>query len=170
MSESSNDNSIMASNPKPIASHADLERQATSSIVEPTPPKTLGAGVRPKNEKQRKLNITDKSFQTSLAIGVFATTLTTLSMSLMEWRGVTTTNVYVANFFFAAAFGLVITAQWELSVGNGFAYSVFSAFGKMHDCSRIHTYTLHANLSRTFLCWLRSHFDASIRDHSCVRR
>ncbi|KAL5119970.1 hypothetical protein ACEQ8H_002068 [Pleosporales sp. CAS-2024a] len=50
-------------------------------------------------------------------------------MSLMEWRGVRITNVYVANFFFAAAFGLVVTAQWELSVGNGFAYSVFTAFG-----------------------------------------
>jgi succinate-acetate transporter protein len=48
----------------------------------------------------------------------------------MEWRGVTTTNVYVANFFFAAAFGLVVTAQWELSIGNGFAYTVFSAFGR----------------------------------------
>ena len=49
----------------------------------------------------------------------------------MEWRGVTITNVYVANFFFAAAFGLVVTAQWELSVGNGFAYTVFSAFGEL---------------------------------------
>jgi succinate-acetate transporter protein len=48
----------------------------------------------------------------------------------MEWRGVTTTNVYVANFFFVAALGLVISAQWELSVGNGFSYTVFSAFGK----------------------------------------
>ena len=47
----------------------------------------------------------------------------------MEWRGVTITNVYVANFFFIAAFGLLITAQWELSIGNGFAYTVFSAFG-----------------------------------------
>jgi uncharacterized protein len=47
----------------------------------------------------------------------------------MEWRGVTTTNVYVANFFFAAAFSLVVTAQWELSIGNGFAYTVVSAFG-----------------------------------------
>jgi succinate-acetate transporter protein len=47
----------------------------------------------------------------------------------MEWRGVTTNNVFVANFFFIAAFGLVITAQWELSIGNGFAYTVFSAFG-----------------------------------------
>ena len=42
------------------------------------------------------------------------------------------TNVRkVANFFFAAAFGLVVTAQWELSVGNGFAYTVFSAFGEL---------------------------------------
>ncbi|OHF01772.1 hypothetical protein CORC01_02963 [Colletotrichum orchidophilum] len=66
---------------------------------------------------------------TSLPIGAFATTLTTLSLSLMEWRGVTTTNVYIANFFFLAAFGLVISAQWELTGGNGFGYSVFSAFG-----------------------------------------
>jgi succinate-acetate transporter protein len=56
-------------------------------------------------------------------------TLTTLSLSLMEWRGVTIDNVFVANFFFAAAFGLVVTAQWELSIGNGFGYTVFSAFG-----------------------------------------
>lgn len=48
----------------------------------------------------------------------------------MEWRGVTTTNVYVANFFFLSAFGLVVTAQWELAVGNGLAYSIFSAFGQ----------------------------------------
>jgi uncharacterized protein len=54
----------------------------------------------------------------------------------MEWRGVTITNVYVANFFFAAAFGLLITAQWELSIGNGFAYTVFSAFGEKHGCAR----------------------------------
>ncbi|SPN99297.1 related to Y.lipolytica GPR1 protein and Fun34p [Cephalotrichum gorgonifer] len=67
--------------------------------------------------------------ETALAIGAFATTLTTLSISLMELRGVTTINVYVANFFFVAALGLLITAQWELSSGNGFAYTVFSAFG-----------------------------------------
>lgn len=40
--------------------------------------------------------------KTALAIGAFATTLTTLSLSLMEWRGVTTTNVYIGNFFFVA--------------------------------------------------------------------
>lgn len=52
----------------------------------------------------------------------------------MEWRGVTVTNAYVANFFFLSAFGLVVTAQWEMSIGNGFAYSVFSAFGKSNTC------------------------------------
>ncbi|KAJ5681557.1 thermophilic desulfurizing enzyme family protein [Penicillium maclennaniae] len=35
----------------------------------------------------------------------------------------------VANFFFIAAFSLVITAQWELSTGNGFAYTAFSTRG-----------------------------------------
>lgn len=49
----------------------------------------------------------------------------------MEWRGVTTTNVYVANFFFLAAMGLVISAQWELAAGNGLAYSIYSAFGEL---------------------------------------
>ncbi|GFN13504.1 hypothetical protein AtubIFM55763_001144 [Aspergillus tubingensis] len=91
----------------------DIERQASVSATAaavPVAPKTLGAG-------------------SALALGAFGTTLTTLSLSLMEWRGVTITNVYVGNFFFIAAFGLVITAQWELSVGNGFAYTVFSAFG-----------------------------------------
>jgi len=48
----------------------------------------------------------------------------------MEWRDITITNVYVANFFFVAAFGLVTIAQWELAICNGFAYTVFSAFGK----------------------------------------
>ncbi|KAF2729212.1 hypothetical protein EJ04DRAFT_537962 [Polyplosphaeria fusca] len=92
--------------------HTDIEKQLTNQNIpiQAAAPKSLGAG-------------------TALAIGVFGTTLTTLSLSLMEWRGVTITNVYVANFFFAAAFGLVVTAQWELSIGNGFAYTVFSAFG-----------------------------------------
>ncbi|KAM0277007.1 hypothetical protein ACHAQH_006190 [Verticillium albo-atrum] len=70
----------------------------------------------------------DLVLQTGLPIGAFATTLTTLSLSLMEWRGVTITNVYVGNFFFVAALGLLISAQWELSVGNGFSYTVYSAF------------------------------------------
>ncbi|KAI9758990.1 MAG: hypothetical protein M4579_002653 [Chaenotheca gracillima] len=66
---------------------------------------------------------------TALAIGAFATTLTTLSLSLMEWRGVTVTNVYIGNFFFVAGIGMVISAQWELVRGNSFGYTVLSAFG-----------------------------------------
>ncbi|KAL9624659.1 MAG: hypothetical protein Q9160_001013 [Pyrenula sp. 1 TL-2023] len=66
---------------------------------------------------------------TALAIGAFATTLTTLSISLMEWRGVTITNVYIGNFFFVAGIGMLISAQWELVKGNSFAYTVLSAFG-----------------------------------------
>ncbi|KAL4996487.1 GPR1/FUN34/yaaH family-domain-containing protein [Aspergillus recurvatus] len=88
----------------------DIERQGSPVPVQYAKPKSLGAG-------------------SALALGAFGTTLTTLSLALMEWRGVTTTNAFVANFFFIAAFGLVITAQWELSIGNGFAYTVFSAFG-----------------------------------------
>ncbi|KAL1877680.1 hypothetical protein Plec18167_004646 [Paecilomyces lecythidis] len=66
---------------------------------------------------------------TALGIGAFATTLTTLSLALMEWRGVDTKNVFIANFFFLAAVGMVITAQWELVRGNGYGYVVLSAFG-----------------------------------------
>lgn len=87
------------------------------------------------------------SSQSILPIGAFATTLTTLSLSLMEWRGVTTTNVYIANFFFIAAFGLVVTAQWELAIGNGLAYSIYSAFGAVLPFTRLRivrsTFTEH---------------------------
>ncbi|KZM23215.1 membrane protein [Ascochyta rabiei] len=111
MAASSTNDSIERLDDKARARYADVERQPAVESDEPdkVAPKSLGSG-------------------TALAIGVFATTLTTLSLSLMEWRGVKTNNVFVANFFFAAAFGLVVTAQWELSVGNGFAYTVFSAF------------------------------------------
>ncbi|KAI4158423.1 MAG: hypothetical protein LQ342_007464 [Letrouitia transgressa] len=66
---------------------------------------------------------------TALGIGAFSTTLTTLSLSLMEWRGVTVTNVYIGNFLFVAGIGMVISAQWELVRGNTYAYTVLSAFG-----------------------------------------
>ncbi|KAJ5273971.1 hypothetical protein N7478_009096 [Penicillium angulare] len=88
----------------------DLEQQGRPIALDPGLPKSLGAG-------------------SALALGAFGTTLTTLALGLMEWRGVTVYNVFIGNFFFIAAFGLLITAQWELSIGNGFAYTVFSAFG-----------------------------------------
>ena len=84
--------------------------------------------------------------QSILPIGAFATTLTTLSLSLMEWRGVTTTNVYVANFFFIAAFGLVVTAQWELAIGNGLAYSVYSAFGEIPNIRNEILFSIEAQI------------------------
>ena len=113
MASTSTSDSIERFDGKPHTKVTDVEKQPTVESNNPTrvAPRSIGSG-------------------TALAIGAFATTLTTLSLSLMEWRGVTTNNVFVANFFFVAAFGLLITAQWELAAGNGFAYTVFSAFGK----------------------------------------
>ncbi|KAF1929677.1 uncharacterized protein M421DRAFT_126426 [Didymella exigua CBS 183.55] len=112
MASSSMNDSIDRLDDKSQAKFIDVEQQPTveSNDTYKVAPRSVGSG-------------------TALAIGVFATTLTTLSLSLMEWRGMTTDNVFVANFFFAATFGLLITAQWELAAGNGFAYTVFSAFG-----------------------------------------
>lgn len=45
---------------------------------------------------------------TALAIGAFATTLTTLSFALMEWRGVTVTNAFIGDFFGVAGIGMVV--------------------------------------------------------------
>ncbi|KAI9923897.1 hypothetical protein ASPWEDRAFT_58691 [Aspergillus wentii DTO 134E9] len=108
MASIKNEHTIDGSNHS--AQFGDIEKQTVPQIRTHEAPKSLGAG-------------------SALALGAFGTTLTTLSLSLMEWRGVSTTNAYIGNFFFIAAFGLVVTAQWELSIGNGFAYTVFSAFG-----------------------------------------
>lgn len=45
---------------------------------------------------------------TALAIGAFATTLTTLSFALMEWRGLTVTNAFIGDFFGVAGIGMVV--------------------------------------------------------------
>lgn len=66
---------------------------------------------------------------TALAIGAFATTLTTLSLALMEFRGVTVSNAFIGDFFGVAGIGMVVTAQWEMVLGNTYAYTVLSAFG-----------------------------------------
>ena len=67
--------------------------------------------------------------QTALAIGAFATTLTTLSLSLMGWRDLSSNNVFVGNFALLGGVAMLLTAQWELVLGNSYAYTVLSAFG-----------------------------------------
>lgn len=65
---------------------------------------------------------------TALAIGAFATTLTTLSFALMGFRGVSLTNAFIGDFLGVAGIGMLITAQWELVLGNSYAYTVLAAF------------------------------------------
>lgn len=45
---------------------------------------------------------------TALAIGAFATTLTTLSFALMGWRGVSVTNAFIGDFFGVAGIGMLM--------------------------------------------------------------
>ena len=66
---------------------------------------------------------------TALAIGAFATTLTTLSCALMGFRGISTTNAFIGDFFGVAGIGMVVAAQWEIVLGNTYAFTVLSAFG-----------------------------------------
>ncbi|KAM0715787.1 hypothetical protein Q7P37_008301 [Cladosporium fusiforme] len=66
---------------------------------------------------------------TPLAMGGFATTLLTLSLSMMGFRGVHTQTVFVGDLCFAAGIGMLISAQWEIVRGNTFTYTVLSAFG-----------------------------------------
>ncbi|EGP82765.1 unnamed protein product [Zymoseptoria tritici ST99CH_1A5] len=66
---------------------------------------------------------------TALAIGAFSTTLSTVGMALMGWRGVHVTNAICGNFFGVAGIGMTISANWELVLGNTYSYTVLSAFG-----------------------------------------
>ncbi|KAH7013865.1 GPR1/FUN34/yaaH family-domain-containing protein [Ilyonectria destructans] len=63
-----------------------------------------------------------------LAMGGFATTLLTLSLAMMGFRGVETQTVFIANLCFAAGIGMLISAQWEMVRGNTFGYTSLSAF------------------------------------------
>lgn len=45
---------------------------------------------------------------TALAIGAFATTLTTLSFALMEIRGLQVTNAFIGDFFGVAGVGMLM--------------------------------------------------------------
>lgn len=64
-----------------------------------------------------------------MAMGAFATTLLTVSLAMMGFRGVSIQTLFVGNLCLVAGIGMFISAQWELVKGNTFAYTVLSAFG-----------------------------------------
>jgi uncharacterized protein len=95
-------------------------------------PASATGSVSPANIQYIPVPITLKAqlgSPTALAIGAFATTLTTLSLALMGFRGVSVTNAFIGDFFGVAGIGMVVTAQWEMVLGNTYAYTVLSAFG-----------------------------------------
>ncbi|KAI7773795.1 hypothetical protein LA080_009872 [Diaporthe eres] len=64
-----------------------------------------------------------------LGFAGFATTLMTLSLSMMGARGIENEGMFIGNLLLLAGLGLIITAQWEMVRGNTFAYTILSAFG-----------------------------------------
>ncbi|KAL4869408.1 hypothetical protein BDV12DRAFT_168094 [Aspergillus spectabilis] len=64
-----------------------------------------------------------------LGFGAFATTLMTLSLSNMGFRGVSNQTLFIADLCLLAGFGLLISAQWEMVRGSTFGYTVLAAFG-----------------------------------------
>ncbi|KAJ6443659.1 hypothetical protein O9K51_04838 [Purpureocillium lavendulum] len=64
-----------------------------------------------------------------LAMGGFATTLLTVSLAMMNFRGVTVQTMFVGNLCFVACVGLLISAQWFMIKGDTFSYTVLTAFG-----------------------------------------
>lgn len=85
-------------------------------------------------------------------MGGFATTLLTLSLSMMGFRGVHTQSVFVGDLCFAAGIGMLISAQWEIVRGNTFAYTVLSAFGKLFDARIIELLFFQGRLADLNLC------------------
>lgn len=123
-----------------------IHRQHNASLGKP---KSLGAG-------------------TALAIGAFGTTLTTLSLSLMGWRDITMTNVYVAIFFVAGwqrltsspllngslQFGMVSLIQFSVPLGSfmpvtpQFLYRRLESYKPMGEILRQRSWILHDFVDR----------------------
>ncbi|KAJ5161760.1 hypothetical protein N7492_007152 [Penicillium capsulatum] len=61
-------------------------------------------------------------------MGGFATTLLSVSLAMMDFRGVSKQNIFVGDLCFVAFLGLLISAQWEMVRGNTFSYTVLSAY------------------------------------------
>ncbi|KAJ5387024.1 GPR1/FUN34/yaaH [Penicillium cosmopolitanum] len=67
-----------------------------------------------------------------LAMGGFATTLLSVSLAMMNCRGVSNQTIFVGDLCFAACIGLLISAQWEMVRGNTFSYTVLSAYAMFY--------------------------------------
>lgn len=105
-----------------------------------------------------------------MAMGGFATTLLTVSLAMMEFRGVHTQTVFVGDLCFVAGIGLLISAQWEMAKGNTFAYTVLSAFGKLATIlPLLHSNALLLMADRSILWRLWFYYDTSSRSRRCVR-
>jgi succinate-acetate transporter protein len=65
-------------------------------------------------------------------MGGFATSLLTVSLAMMGFRGVSNQTVFVGDLCFVACIALLISAQWEMVRGNTFSYTVLSAFGMFY--------------------------------------
>ncbi len=64
-----------------------------------------------------------------MAMGGFATTLLTVSLAMMDFRGLSNQTVFIGNLCLVAGAGMVISAQWEILKGNSFSYSVMMCYG-----------------------------------------
>ncbi|ATY62421.1 gpr1 family [Cordyceps militaris] len=62
-------------------------------------------------------------------MGGFATTLLSVSLAMMNFRGVSVQTMFVGNLCFVACIGLLISAQWAMVQGDTFTYTVLTAFG-----------------------------------------
>ena len=60
----------------------------------------------------------------------FAVTLTTLSLAMMGFRGlsVDNENLFMGNLCFVACIGLLISAQWAMYMGDTFFFTVLTTF------------------------------------------
>lgn len=63
-------------------------------------------------------------------MGGFATTLLSVSLAMMNFRGVTVQTMFVGDLCFVACIGLLISAQWSMVRGDTFSYTVLTAFGE----------------------------------------
>jgi hypothetical protein len=79
------------------------------------------------NPNPNKALLSKMGNPTPLALAAFGITNTFMSLILMNVRGVKELNVLVGSFWFVAGMLNLITAIFELLVGNTFAYTIFGA-------------------------------------------